>query len=119
LLQDSFDGHAAILARDARTGDPAAQGRRDPPATATPGRAPTSGAAAARIAEVVGRDAWKAETGDHCRALAAPAMLRQETPIGPRLRARRFYRPKVEAAVALRRIDLCTAPAMPGSIRIA
>ncbi len=80
---------------------------------------PTSGAAAARIAEVVGRDAWKAETGDHCRALAAPAMLRQETPIGPRLRARRFYRPKVEAAVALRRIDLCTAPAMPGSIRIA
>ncbi|MBL4557802.1 MAG: hypothetical protein JKP98_13915 [Rhodobacteraceae bacterium] len=30
---DSFDGHAAILARDARAGDPAAQGRRDPPAT--------------------------------------------------------------------------------------
>jgi hypothetical protein len=83
---DSFDGHAAILARDARAGDPAAQGRRDPPATATPGGAPTSGASAAGIAEV-GRDAWKAESGDHRRALAAPAKLRQETPIGPRLRA--------------------------------
>jgi hypothetical protein len=66
---DSFDGHAAILARDARAGDPAAQGRRDPPATATPGGAPTSGASAAGIAEV-GRDAWKAESGDHRRALA-------------------------------------------------
>jgi hypothetical protein len=94
LLQDSFDGHAAILARNARAGDPAAQGRPDPPATATPGR-------------------------QRPATIAAPAMLRQETPIGPRLRARRFYRPKVEAAVALRRIDLCTAPAMPGSIRIA
>jgi hypothetical protein len=41
----------AILARDARTGDPAAQGRRDPPATATPGRAPTSGAAAPIMAK--------------------------------------------------------------------
>ncbi len=71
---------------DARAGDPAAQGRRDPPATATPGGAPTSGASAAGIAEV-GRDAWKAESGDHRRALAAPAKLRQETPIGPRLRA--------------------------------
>jgi hypothetical protein len=115
---DSFDGHAAILARDARAGDPAAQGRRDPPATATPGGAPTSGASAAGIAEV-GRDAWKAESGDHRRALAAPAKLRYKTLIGPSPRARRFDRQRVEAAVALRRIDRFTAPAMPGSIRIA
>ncbi|MBL4544358.1 MAG: hypothetical protein JKP97_21870 [Rhodobacteraceae bacterium] len=44
---------------------------------------------------------------------------RPETLIGPRLRARRFHRQRVEAAVALRRIDRFTAPAMPGSIRIA
>lgn len=94
MLQDSFDGHAAILARNARAGDPAAQGRPDPPATATPGR-------------------------QRPATIAAPAMLRQETPIGPSLHARRFDRQKVEAAVALRRIDRFTAPAMPGSIRIA
>jgi hypothetical protein len=94
LLQDSFDGHAAILARNARAGDPAAQGRPDPPATATPGR-------------------------QRPATIAAPAMLRYKTLIGPSLHARRFDRQKVEAAVALRRIDRFTAPAMPGSIRIA
>ncbi len=94
MLQDSFDGHAAILARNARAGDPAAQGRPDPPATATPGR-------------------------QRPATIAAPAMLRYKTLIGPSPRARRFDRQRVEAAVALRRIDRFTAPAMPGSIRIA
>jgi hypothetical protein len=79
---------------------------------------PTSGVAAARIAEV-GRDAWKAETGDHRRALAETAMLRSKTLIGPSLRARRFDRQKVEAAVALRCINRFTALGMPRSIRIA
>jgi hypothetical protein len=56
---------------------------------------------------------------DHRRTPAETAMLRQETLIGPRLRARRFHRQQVEAAVALRCIDRFTAPGVPSRTRIA
>ena len=49
---DAFDIHAAVLARGARPGDPAAQGRRHPAAAPTEAPPPTRGAAVARIAEI-------------------------------------------------------------------
>jgi IS5 family transposase len=115
---DSFDCHAAILARDAQPVIPPRKGAAIRP---PPGRRdvpPTRSAAVARIAEV-GRDAWKAETGYHRRSLAETAMLRYKTLIGPGLRSRTFDRQKVEAAVAVRCINRFTALGMPRSIRIA
>jgi IS5 family transposase len=114
---DSFDCHAAILARDAQPVIPPRKGAAILP---PPGRKevpPTRGAAVARIAEV-GRDTWKAETGYHRRSLAETAMLRYKTLISPSLRSRTFDRQKVEAAVAVRCINRFTALGMPRSIRI-
>ena len=115
---DSFDCHAAILARDARPVIPPRKGAaiRPPPGRKT--GPPPRGAAVARIAEI-GRDAWKAETGYHRRSLAETAMLRYKTLIGPTLRSRTFERQKVEAAVGVRCINRFTALGMPRSIRIA
>jgi hypothetical protein len=115
---DSFDCHAAVLARGAQPAIPPRKGAAIRP---PPGRndvPPTRGAAVARIAEV-GRDAWKAETGYHRRSLAETAMLRYKTLIGPSLRSRAFDRQKTEAAVAVRCINRFTALGMPQSIRIA
>lgn len=112
---DSFDCHAAILAREARPVIPPRKGAAIRP---PPGRKDvphTRGAAVARIAEV-GRDAWKAETGYHRRSLAETAMLRYKTLIGPSLRSRTFDRQKAEAAVAVRCINRFTALGMPRSI---
>jgi IS5 family transposase len=114
---DSFDCHAAILARDAQPVIPPRKGAAILP---PPGRKevpPTRGAAVARIAEV-GREAWEAETGYHRRSLAETAMLRYKTLISPSLRSRTFDRQKVEAAVAVRCINRFTALGMPRSIRI-
>ena len=115
---DSFDCHAAILARDARPVIPPRKGAAIRPPPRRKDVSPTRGAAVARIAEV-GRDAWKAETGYHRRSLAETAMLRYKTLIGPSLRSRSFDRQKVEASVAVRCINRFTALGMPKSIRIA
>lgn len=115
---DSFDAHAAILARDARPVIPPRKGAAIRPPPRRPDVPPTRGAAVARIAEV-GRDAWKAETGYHRRSLAETAMFRYKTLIGPSLRARSFDRQKTEAAVAVRCINRFTALGMPRSVRIA
>lgn len=114
---DSFDCHAAILAREARPVIPPRKGAAIRPPPGRPDVPPTRGAAVARIAEV-GRDAWKAETGYHRRSLAETAMLRYKTLIGPSLRSRAFERQKAEAAVAVRCINRFTALGMPRSIRI-
>jgi hypothetical protein len=115
---DSFDCHAAILARAARPVIPPRKGAAIRPPPGRKDVPPTRGAAVARIAEV-GRDAWKAETGYHRRSLAETAMLRYKTLIGPGLRSRAFDRQKAEAAVAVRCINRFTALGMPRSIRIA
>ena len=115
---DSFDCHAAILARDARPVIPPRKGAAIRPPPGRKNVPPTRGAAVARIAEI-GRDAWKAETGYHRRSLAETAMLRYKTLIGPTLRSRTFERQKVEAAVGVRCINRFTALGMPRSIRIA
>ena len=115
---DSFDCHAAILARDARPVIPPRKGAAIRPPPRRKDVSPTRGAAVARIAEV-GRDAWKTETGYHRRSLAETAMLRYKTLIGPSLRSRSFDRQKVEASVAVRCINRFTALGMPKSIRIA
>ena len=115
---DSFDCHAAILAREARPVIPPRKGAAIRPPPRRKDVSPTRGAAVARIAEV-GRDAWKAETGYHRRSLAETAMLRYKTLIGPSLRSRSFDRQKVEASVAVRCINRFTALGMPKSIRIA
>ena len=114
---DSFDCHAAILARDAQPVIPPKKGAAIRPPPGRKDVPPTRGAAVARIAEV-GREAWKAETGYHRRSLAETAMLRYKTLIGPSLRSRTFDRQKVEAAVAVRCINRFTALGMPRSIRI-
>jgi hypothetical protein len=115
---DSFDCHAAILARGARPVIPPRKGAaiRPPPRRKTV--PPTRGAAVARIAEV-GRDAWKVETGYHRRSLAETAMLRYKMLIGPSLRSRSFDRQQVEADVAVRCINHFTALGMPKGFRIA
>ena len=115
---DSFDCHAAILARDARPVIPPRKGAAIRPPPGRKNVPPTRGAAVARIAEI-GRDPWKAETGYHRRSLAETAMLRYKTLIGPTLRSRTFERQKVEAAVGVRCINRFTALGMPRSIRIA
>ena len=115
---DSFDCHAAILARQARPVIPPRKGAAIRPPPRRKDVPPTRGEAVARIAEV-GRDAWKAETGYHRRSLAETAMLRYKTLIGPSLRSRTFDRQKVEAAVAVRCINRFTALGMPKSVRIA
>lgn len=115
---DSFDCHAAILARQARPVIPPRKGAAIRPPPRRKDVPPTRGEAVARIAEV-GRDAWKAETGYHRRSLAETAMLRYKTLIGPTLRSRIFDRQKVEAAVAVRCINRFTALGMPKSVRIA
>jgi IS5 family transposase len=114
---DSFDCHAAILARDAQPVIPPRKGAAIRPPPKRKDAPPTRGAAVARIAEV-GRDAWKAETGYHRRSLAETAMLRYKTLIGPSLRSRAFDRQKVEAAVAVRCLNRLTALGMPPSLRI-
>ena len=114
---DSFDCHAAILARDAQPVIPPRKGAAIRPPPGRKDVPPTRGAAVARIAEI-GRDAWKAETGYHRRSLAEIAMLRYKTLIGPSLRSRTFDRQKVEAAVGVRCINRFTALGMPKSIRI-
>lgn len=113
---DSFDCHAAILAREARPVIPPRKGAAIRPPPGRPDVPPTRGQAVARIAEV-GRDAWKAETGYHRRSLAETAMLRYKTLIGSSLRSRTFDRQKVEAAVAVRCINRFTALGMPRSVR--
>jgi IS5 family transposase len=115
---DSFDCHAAILARAAQPVIPPRKGAAIRPPPGREDVPATRGAAVARIAEV-GRDAWKAETGYHRRSLAETAMLRYKTLIGPSLRSRSFDRQKPEAAVAVRCINTFTALGMPKSIRIA
>ena len=115
---DSFDCHAAILARDARSVIPPRKGAAIRPPPKRKDVPTTRGAAVTRIAEV-GREAWKAETGYHRRSLAETAMLRYKTLIGPSLRSRTFERQKAEAAVAGRCINRFTALGMPRSIRIA
>ena len=115
---DSFDCHAAILARDAQPVIPPRKGAAIRPSPGRKDVPPTRGAAVARIAEI-GRDAWKAETGYHRRSLAETAMLRYKTLIGPSLRSRAFDRQQAEAAVAVRCINRFTALGMPRSIRIA
>jgi hypothetical protein len=114
---DSFDCHAAILARGAQPVIPPRKGAAIRPPPGRKDVPPTRGAAVARIAEV-GRDTWKAETGYHRRSLAETAMLRYKTLIGPSLRSRTFDRQKVEAAVAVRCINRFTALGMPRSIKI-
>ena len=115
---DSFDCHAAILARDAQPVIPPRKGAAIHPPPGRKDVPPTRGVAVARIAEV-GRDTWKAETGYHRRSLAETAMLRYKTLISPSLRSRTFDRQDVEAAVAVRCINRFTALGMPRSIRIA
>lgn len=115
---DSFDCHAAILARDARPAIPPRKGAAIRPPPGRKDVPTTRGAAVARIAEI-GRDAWKAETGYHRRSLAETAMLRYKTLIGPSLRSRAFDRQKVEAAIGVHCINRFTALGMPRSIRIA
>lgn len=115
---DSFDCHAAILAREAQPVIPPRKGAAIRPPPGRKDVPATRGAAVARIAEV-GRDAWKAETGYHRRSLAETAMLRYKTLIGPSLRSRSFDRQQVEAAVAVRCINRFTVLGMPKSIRIA
>lgn len=115
---DSFDAHAAILARGARPVIPPRKGAAIRPPPGRPDVPPTRGEAVARIAEV-GLDAWKAETGYHRRSIVETAMFRYKTLIGPNLRSRRLARQKVEAAVAVRCINRFTALGMPRSIRIA
>ena len=114
---DSFDCHAAILARDAQPAIPPRKGAAIRPPPRRKHVPPTRGEAVARIAEI-GRDAWKAEVGYHRRSLAETAMLRYKTLIGPSLRSRTFDRQKVEAAVAVRCINRFTALGMPRSIKI-
>ena len=63
---DSFECHAAILARDARPVIPPRKGAAIRPPPGRKDVPPTRGAAVDRIAEI-GRDAWKAETGYHRR----------------------------------------------------
>jgi hypothetical protein len=115
---DSFDCHAAVLAREARPVIPPRKGAAIRPSPGRKDVPPTRGAAVARIAEI-GRDAWKAETGYHRRSLAETAMFRYKTLIGPGLRSRTFDRQKAEAAVAVRCINRFTALGMPRSVRIA
>ena len=114
---DSFDCHAAILARGAQPVIPPRKGAAIRPPPGRPDVPSTRGAAVARIAEV-GRDAWKAESGYHRRSLAETAMLRYKTLIGPSLRSRAFDRQHVEVDVAVRCINRFTALGMPQSIRI-
>jgi IS5 family transposase len=114
---DSFDCHAAVLAKDARPVIPPRKGAAIRPPARRPDAPPTRGAAVARIAEV-GRDAWKAESGYHRRSLAETAIYRYKTLIGASLRSRAFDRQQAEAAVAVRCINRFTAIGMPQSIRI-
>jgi IS5 family transposase len=114
---DSFDCHAAVLARDARPVIPPRKGAAIRPPARRPDAPPTRGAAVARIAEV-GRDAWMAESGYHRRSLAETAMYRYKVLIGASLRSRAFDRQQAEAAVAVRCINRFTALGMPQSIRI-
>jgi IS5 family transposase len=115
---DSFDCHAAVLAREARPVIPPRKGAAIRPPPRRKDVPPTRGAAVARIAEI-GRDAWKAETGYHRRSLAETAMFRYKTLIGSGLRSRTLDRQKAEAAVAVRCINRFTALGMPRSVRIA
>jgi Transposase DDE domain len=78
---DSFDCHAAVLAREARPVIPPRKGAAIRPPPRRKDVPPTRGAAVARIAEI-GREAWKAETGYHRRSLAETAMFRYKTLIG-------------------------------------
>ena len=114
---DSFDCHAAILAKGARPVIPPRKGAAIRPPTSRKDAPPTRGEAVARIA-AIGRNAWKAETGYHRRSLAETAMYRYKTLIGPGLRSRAFDRQKTEAAVAVHCINRFTALGMPKSARI-
>ncbi|WP_210880404.1 IS5 family transposase [Roseovarius autotrophicus] len=115
---DSFDSHAAILARGARPVIPPRKGAAIRPPPGRPDVPPTRGAAVARIAEI-GRKAWKKETHYHRRSLAETAMGRYKTIIGPSLKARTFDNQKAEAAIGARCLNRFTALGMPHSIRIA
>ena len=115
---DSFDCHAAILAKDARPVIPPRKGAAIRPPANRKDAPPTRGEAVARIAQI-GRKAWKVETGYHRRSLAETAMYRYKTLIGPSLRSRAFDRQKTEAAVAVHCLNRFTALGMPQSVRIA
>lgn len=115
---DSFDSHAAILARGARPVIPPRKGAAIRPPPGRPDVPPTRGAAVARIAKI-GRKAWKKEIHYHRRSLAETAMGRYKTIIGPSLKARTFDNQKAEAAIGARCLNRFTALGMPHSIRIA
>ena len=85
---DSFDCHAAILARGAR---PVIPNRIGAAITPTPDRkdAPnTRGEAVRRIIEI-GVKLWKVETGYHRRSRAETAMARYKAIIGPSIKSRK------------------------------
>ena len=114
---DSFDSHAAILARGAQPVIPPRKGAAIRPPPGRPDVPPTRGAAVARIVEI-GRKAWKKEAHYHRRSLAETAMGRYKTIIGPSLRARTLDNQKAEAAIGARCLNRFTAIGMPHSVRI-
>lgn len=115
---DSFNSHAAILARGATPVIPPRKGAAISPPRGMKDPPPTRGEAVRRITEI-GRTEWKKEAGYHRRSLAETAMFRYKAIIGPNLRSRNLATQKTEAAVGLRCLNQFTGFGMPTSIKIA
>lgn len=114
---DSFNSHAAILARGATPVIPPRKGAAISPPRGMKDPPPTRGEAVRRITEI-GRTEWKKEAGYHRRSLAETAMFRYKAIIGANLRSRNLANQKTEASVAVRCLNQFTALGMPTSIKI-
>lgn len=62
---------------------------------------------------------WQQDTRYGLRALVELAMLRFETIIGPKLKARKLSQQKTEAAISVRVLNIMTGLGMPVSVKIA
>ena len=90
---DSFNSHAAILARGATPVNPPRKGAAIRPPCGIKDPPPTRGEAVRRITEI-GRTEWKKETGYHRRLLAEIVMVRYKAIVGPDPRSRNLATPK-------------------------
>ena len=115
---DSFDCHAAILARGARPVIPPRIGAAITPPPDRKDAPGTRGDAVRRITEI-GVKLWKVETGYHRRSLAETAMARYKAIIGPSVKSRKLATQITEAAIAVRCINTLTALGMPKAVKIA
>lgn len=109
---DSFNCHAAVLAREARPVIVPRKGACATPPHGTKDPPPSRGEIVRRI-RVLGRKGWKRESGYHRRSLSETAMFRYKTIIGPALRARNLSNQKAEVAIAIRTLNRFTALGMP------